>query len=54
VETLLGIGPLLLLGLSYLGLILYALTGERAALVSAVMHWSVAVLGALVVYFLLS
>jgi asparagine N-glycosylation enzyme membrane subunit Stt3 len=51
VETLLGIGPLLLLGLSYLGLILYAFTGERSVLLQAVMQWSLAVLGALAVYF---
>jgi len=53
VETLLRIGPLLFLGLTYLGLILYAFTGERSVLLRAVMHWGLAVLGALVVYFVL-
>jgi hypothetical protein len=50
VETLLGIMPLLLLGLTCLGLTFYALTGERSVLVGVVMPTTLVMFAALVMY----
>jgi hypothetical protein len=51
VETLLGIMPLLFLGLTCLGLTLYALIGERSVLVGVVMPATLVMFAAFVVYF---
>jgi hypothetical protein len=45
--------PLLVLGLTYLGLILYSLSGDRSVLLDIIMHSTLVMFAALVMYFVL-